>query len=57
MPTELLGMYLKWYRQPARRNGFSMCEKETGQPLVVRSARFGRNSIVRSRVTGRSADL
>jgi len=57
MPNELLGMYLEWYVQPASRNGFSMCEKETGQPLVVTSARFGRNSIVRSRVTGRSADL
>ena len=55
MPNELLGMYLKCYMQPARRNGFSMCEKGDRPAARREVATFGRNSIVNSRVTGKKS--
>jgi hypothetical protein len=39
---------------PHASNGFSICEKGTARALVVRSATFGWNSIVNSRVAGKS---
>ena len=39
---------------PHARNGFSMCEKGDGRAARREVATFGRNSIVNSRVTGKS---